>query len=113
MRRCARAPAQHPRFDYAALLAKLLRKPLVLTDHGGGALTPGRALGRLRLRFINAAGYVSAWSRQDVDPTGIIKQNTVIMGGGDHLPDREPLERHYDFGFIGRFGTTQGCPYCH
>ncbi|NKJ40321.1 glycosyltransferase family 4 protein [Rhizobium sp. SG570] len=97
-----------PGFDYAALLAKLLRKPLVLTDHGGGALTPGRALGGLRLRLINAAGYVSAWSRQDIDPTGIIKQNMVILGGGDHLPDAEPLEQNYDFGFIGRLVPHKG-----
>lgn len=97
-----------PGFDYAALLAKLLRKPLVLTDHGGGALTPGRALGRLRLRLVNAAGFVSAWSRQDLDPTGIIKQNTVIMGGGDHLPPAAPLERGYDFGFIGRLVPHKG-----
>jgi len=97
-----------PGFDYAALMAKLLRKPLVLTDHGGGALAPGRALGRLRLRLIDAAGYVSAWSRQDLDPRGIIKQNVIIMGGGDHLPDAEPLEQCYDFGFIGRLVPHKG-----
>lgn len=97
-----------PGFDYAALLAKLLRKPLVLTDHGGGALTPGRALGRLRLRFIDAAGFVSAWSRQDLDPKGVIKQNMVIMGGGDHLPNADTLGRVYDFGFIGRLVPHKG-----
>jgi glycosyltransferase involved in cell wall biosynthesis len=97
-----------PGFDYAALLATLLRKPLVLTDHGGGALTPGRALGHLRLHLVHAAGYVSSWSRQDLDPAGVIKRNMVILGGGDHLPDAEPLAQHYDFGFIGRLVPHKG-----
>jgi glycosyltransferase involved in cell wall biosynthesis len=97
-----------PGFDYAAMLAKLLRKPLVLTDHGGGALTPGRALGRLRLRLLDAAGYVSAWSRQDIDPAGTVNPYAIIMGGGDHLPEAEPLERSYDFGFVGRLVPHKG-----
>ncbi|MEG8058416.1 glycosyltransferase [Sphingomonas sp. 22L2VL55-3] len=34
-----------PGFDYAALLTKLFRKPLILTDHGGGRLHPVDCLG--------------------------------------------------------------------
>lgn len=97
-----------PGFDYAAFFSKLFRKPLVLTDHGGGALTPGRALGRARLRLVDAAGFVSAWSRRDVDPKGVIRQNAVILGGGDHLPPAEPLPDRYTFGFVGRLLPHKG-----
>lgn len=97
-----------PGFDYAVLFAKIFRKPLVLTDHGGGALTPGRALGSSRLRLIDAAGFVSAWSRADVDPAGVVERNAVIFGGGDHLPAAQPLEKRYDFGFVGRLLPHKG-----
>lgn len=97
-----------PGFDYAAVSAKLLGKPLVLSDHGGGALTPGRSLGRLRLRLLDGAGFVSAWSCRDIDPLGVIKHNAIIFGGGDHLPVAEPLDRRYDFGFVGRLIPHKG-----
>lgn len=97
-----------PGFDYSAALATLFRKPLVLTDHGGGALTPGRALGRARLRLITAAGFVSQWSRSDVDPAGTIKNYAIIFGGGDHLPRGEAMANRYDFGFVGRLLPHKG-----
>lgn len=97
-----------PGFDYAVLFAKVFRKPLVLTDHGGGALTPGRLLGRLRLHLIDAAGFVSAWSRTDIDPSGIVQRNAIILGGGDHLPASQPFEQKYDYGFVGRLLPHKG-----
>jgi glycosyltransferase involved in cell wall biosynthesis len=97
-----------PGFDYAALFAFIFRKPLILTDHGGGALTPGRALGQWRLNRVNAAGYVSAWSRQDVDPRNKIRRNSIIFGGGDHLPPSEGLPQRYNFGFVGRLLPHKG-----
>lgn len=97
-----------PGFDYAALARMVFRTPLVLTDHGGGALTPGRAFGRARLRLIDAAGFVSGWSRRDIDPHGVIRANAVIFGGGDHLPDPPPFLERYDFGFVGRLLPHKG-----
>lgn len=97
-----------PGFDYSAVLAKLFHKPLILTDHGGGALTPGRLLGRLRLRFIDAAAFVSEWSQQDTDPLRAVHRSTILLGGGDHLPSAAPLDRFYDFGFVGRLIPHKG-----
>lgn len=57
---------------------------------------------------MNAGAFVSAWSRADVDPAGIIKRHDVILGGGDHLPHAEPLIRSYDFGFVGRLLPHKG-----
>ncbi|MDQ1184133.1 glycosyltransferase family 4 protein [Agrobacterium larrymoorei] len=97
-----------PGFDYSVILAKLFRKLLVLTDHGGGVLTPGRVLGRARLRMLDAAAFVSDWSRQDVDPRGLVARHAIILGGGNHLPEAQPLKRRYDFGFVGRLIPHKG-----
>ncbi|MGF7160101.1 glycosyltransferase involved in cell wall biosynthesis [Rhodoligotrophos appendicifer] len=97
-----------PGFDHAVLASRMYKKPIVLTDHGGGSLTPGRLLGRARLGLVDAAGFVSEWSKRDVDPHGVIKKNTIILGGGDHLPSSPSLPELYDFGFIGRFLPHKG-----
>lgn len=97
-----------PGFDYAATACCLFRKPLVLTDHGGGAVTPGRMLGSARLRLIDAAGFVSTWSQRDIDPVGVIRCQRVILGGGDHLPEAFPLKERFDFGFVGRLLPHKG-----
>lgn len=101
-----------PGFDYAAVLCRLIKRPLVLTDHGGGLLTPGRALGSTRLRFVNAAAFVSSWSRKDVDPRGAISPWEIVFGGGDHLPSATPSGRHdperFDFLFVGRLLPHKG-----
>lgn len=95
-------------FDYGAFLCAIYRKPLVLTDHGGGTLTPSRLFGRHRLRFVTAAAYVSNWSRQDTDPKAIVKLHSVVLGGGDHLPEAPALPRRYNFGFVGRLLPHKG-----
>jgi len=97
-----------PGFDYAAALSTLFRKPLILTDHGGGALALGRGLGRTRLHLVSAAGFVSRWSQTDVDPNGIIPRTAIILGGGDHLPSAPPFPERYDFGFVGRLVPHKG-----
>jgi glycosyltransferase involved in cell wall biosynthesis len=97
-----------PGFDYAVLLARLFGKRLVLTDHGGGTLTLGRALGRIRLGLVDAAGFVSLWSRSDLDPKGVISSYRIIYGGGDHLPAAAPLPQRYNFGFVGRLVPHKG-----
>lgn len=95
-------------FDLAALARIRYGTPIVLTDHGGGIRTPGRVLGRQRLRLVSAAGYVSAWSARDVDPRGTVRRAKVIWGGGDHLPKAEPFPRRYNFGFVGRMLPHKG-----
>lgn len=97
-----------PGFDYAVVASILYRKPLVLTDHGGGALAVGRVFGSMRLHFVSAAGYVSDWSRRDIDPRSLVRTSTILYGGGDHLPHSEPLDVRYDFGFVGRLLPHKG-----
>lgn len=98
-----------PGFDYSFVYSLFSKTPLVLTDHGGGALTPGRALKSLRLKAISAAAFVSEWSQDDIDPKRIIKKTAIIYGGGDHLPkDATKLPLAYDFGFVGRILPHKG-----
>ena len=97
-----------PGFDYAALACKTQGVPLVLTDHGGGAMTPGRFFGKVRLRAVSSAAFVSACSRADIDPGGRIQSSRVIWGGGDHLPNAGLLSRTYDFVFVGRILPHKG-----
>lgn len=97
-----------PGFDYALMASKAFSKPIVLTDHGGGALALGRSLGASRLRMVTAAGFVSNWSRRDVDPKGLIKRYEILFGGGDHLPIAPSLPERFDFGFIGRLLPHKG-----
>ncbi|WP_347418359.1 glycosyltransferase family 4 protein [Microbacterium sp.] len=102
-----------PGFDYAAFIAMVAGKPLVLTDHGGGLLAPGRALGRLRLHFVTAAAFVSEWSRSDLDPTGVIASYRIVYGGGDHILSRPVASSKTDFprsdyGFVGRLLPHKG-----
>lgn len=97
-----------PGFDLAALGRCLGGPRIVLTDHGGGALTPGRIFGNARLRAVAGAAFVSQWSQQDVDPEGRIPTREVVFGGGDHLP--APSERHFsaDYAFVGRLLPHKG-----
>lgn len=96
-----------PAFDAAVALRKLTGTKLVLTDHGGGWRTPGRLLGRHRLRFVDAMAPVSAWSAADCgwslrDPT------QVLYGGGDHLPEPTGTVEPTDFLFVGRLLPEKG-----
>lgn len=97
-------------FDVAAILRPLSGYRMVLTDHGGGNLTPGRLLGKARLPLVDGAAYVSNWSRSDVDPAGKVRQFAVVYGGGDHVapaPHWAPKDE-YDFGFVGRLLPHKG-----
>lgn len=75
-----------PGFDLA-MTARLFRPGLkvVLSDHGGGRITPGRALGKYRLRFVDGLAMVSEWSYRDVDPEGVVQEVEIVYGGGDHV----------------------------
>ena len=97
-----------PGFDWASVICSVLRKPLVLTDHGGGFRCPGRLFGRHRLRLISAAAYVSHWSSEDIDPKGLIRKSAIIYGGGDHLPAVSKKIAVADFGFVGRILPHKG-----
>lgn len=97
-----------PGFDLAALSRAAWGKPVVLTDHGGGSLTPGRLLGRLRLPLIDGAAFVSDWSRRDVDPRSVIKTFDIVYGGGDHIVLGESVGQRADFAFIGRLLPHKG-----
>jgi len=98
-------------FDVAAVLRPISGFRLVLTDHGGGNLAPGRLLGNKRLRLVDAAAFVSNWSRNDVDPNGRIGTYSVVYGGGDHVEPVDsgtPSPTTYDFGFVGRLLPHKG-----
>jgi glycosyltransferase involved in cell wall biosynthesis len=95
-------------FDYSVLVSLYYRKPLVLTDHGGGWRNPGRVLGRLRLRFIDGGAFVSEWGANDVDPKKQIATRYVVSGGGDHLPEVPRWNERFDFGFVGRILPHKG-----
>jgi glycosyltransferase involved in cell wall biosynthesis len=96
-------------FDITATARLAASFKLVLTDHGGGNLTPGRVLGAKRLSIIDGAAFVSHWSRNDVDPDGRVGDFSVIYGGGDHIVAAGPkIETRFDFGFIGRILPHKG-----
>lgn len=97
-----------PGFDLAAV-ARLTGGPkIVLTDHGGGAATPGRLLGRLRLRLVAGAAFVSRWSKVDTDPDGVVKAYEVVYGGGNHLPESSGRQFLADFAVVGRLLPHKG-----
>jgi glycosyltransferase involved in cell wall biosynthesis len=96
-------------FDVAAVIGRFSSYKLVLTDHGGGNLTPGRVFGSRRLHAVDGAAYVSHWSRGDVDPHGRVRNFSVVYGGGDHIPSEgQRRTREYDFGFVGRLLPHKG-----
>lgn len=96
-------------FDVAAIVRRFSSYKLVLTDHGGGNVTPGRVLGWRRLHAVDGAAFVSHWSRGDVDRNGRVQKFSVVYGGGDHIPSREGVRaREFDFGYVGRLLPHKG-----
>lgn len=97
-----------PGFDVAALSRISGGPKIVLTDHGGGGLSPARALGKLRLRLIAGGAFVSEWSRVDIDPEGMISPYSIVYGGGDHLPQSSGRRFSADFAVVGRVLPHKG-----
>ncbi|MCF3940191.1 glycosyltransferase family 4 protein [Gordonia tangerina] len=97
-----------PGFDIGAVIARINRVPIVLTDHGGGFICPGRLLGRARLLCVSAAAYVSAWSSYDIDPHKRIRNHTLIYGGGDHVTAAPEIDSIVDFAVVGRILPHKG-----
>lgn len=98
-----------PAFDIATALTTLVRRPLILTDHGGGWKTPGRVIGRQRLRLVSGLAPVSATSAKDLR-WGATKPMQILYGGGDHLPryaSKSQL-RITDFLYVGRLLPHKG-----
>lgn len=100
-----------PGFDHALLEVIRNGPPIVLSDYGGGRITPGRALGRRRNKFISGFAAISNWSKKDVDPYNEIRHTAVIYGGGDHvLRSGGTWDPKYatDFLFVGRMLPHKG-----
>lgn len=98
-----------PGFDLALLAKAIWRHPIVLTDHGGGLPAAGRAFGKSRLRYVDAAALVSPFSANDIDPNSQLRRRNIIWGGGDHLPKTlQKLDRSYTFGYVGRLLPHKG-----
>lgn len=96
-------------FDIASVARLFSSFRLVLTDHGGGNVTPGRALGSTRLKLVDGAAFVSNWSRADVDRAGSVRPYAVVYGGGDHIPSEGVRAKtEFDFGFVGRLLPHKG-----
>ncbi|MCR6032180.1 glycosyltransferase [Nocardioides sp. zg-579] len=102
-----------PGFDHALIQRLRGRTPIVLSDYGGGRVTPGRALGRRRNRLINGLAAISNWSVYDVDPDNVIPVSRVIYGAGDHVLRNGSLgtladKNEVDFVFVGRLLPHKG-----
>lgn len=100
-------------FDTALLTTKIVKTPLILTDHGSGTNAPGRLLGLKRLKWVTGLAAVSEWSAYaDMHwPTG--RPHRIIYGGGDHVsggqadtPSLTP--RTADFMHVGRILPHKG-----
>lgn len=98
-----------PAFDLAVVLATATATPLVLTDLGGGWATPGRLLGRERLRLVTGLAPISAASEADLGwaPGRPIR---ILYGGGEHVLNgsRAVSLRHTDFLYVGRLLPHKG-----
>lgn len=96
-------------FDLAALLTIATRKPLVLTDLGGGWLTPGRVLGRSRNRLVAGLACLSSASAADLGWNSS-RPTERLYGGGEHVLDTaEPTGlRPTDFLYVGRLLPHKG-----
>ena len=82
-------------------------RPLVLTDHGGGWVTLGRVLGRLRHRRVDGLAAVSLASAADLRWRAS-RPLHVLYGGGDHLGDSGRRSAEFDVIFVGRLAPHKG-----
>lgn len=95
-------------FDLVALLKPAMRYRVVVTDHGGGMLAAGRILGSARFGAIDGGAFVSEWSVRDTGARGKLHHLRILYGGGDHLRVAGPLDRRWDFVFVGRMLPHKG-----
>jgi glycosyltransferase involved in cell wall biosynthesis len=95
--------------DLALFLGRLARRPVVLTDLGGGWASLGRLAGRRRLGALAALQAISLTSAEDLRWPAHRPQ-VVLYGGGDHLPSPAPktVGKHFDFVFVGRLVPHKG-----
>lgn len=89
--------------NLASLWGHLNKKLTVLTDHGGGALSPSRLIqwGRLYDGFAGVSQF-------SIDILGVRCRRSAVILGGTHIPNPPVYPRSPEVTFVGRMLPHKG-----